>query len=166
MVDDKIKVLFVCMGNICRSPAAEGTFRHLVNEKGYSHLFDIDSAGTHAYHVGESPNINATKAAAKQGVILEGSARQFTSLDFADYDYIFPMDEENLSNVYRLARNNNDREKVYKFRYFDPQTDVTSHIPDVPDPYYGGSDGFDFVQQVMNRTADNLLNYLLERHHQ
>ena len=150
------------MGNICRSPAAEGTFRHLVKKKGLDHLFEIDSAGTHAYHVGEPPNSNATKAAAGRGISLQHSARQFRFVDYLEFDYILPMDHDNQDGVLQLARNTEDRSKVFLFRQFDPDA-RSGPVPGVPDPYYGGMDGFEVVQDIMDRTAAGLLKWILEK---
>lgn len=160
MNGEKIKVLFVCLGNICRSPAAEGTFRHLVQEKGLSSEFVIDSAGTGAYHIGESPNSNMQKAAARHGITLDHKARQFQVEDFDRFDWIYPMDESNYRDVLSLARNDQDRKKVVKFRTFDPDAKLGGSVPDVPDPYSGGMDGFHHVQKIMMRTGGHLLSQL------
>ncbi len=160
----KIRVLFVCMGNICRSPAAQGTFEHAVITHGLSEYFYIDSAGTHAYHTGESPNVNARQVAKSYDIELNHKARQFTGIDYINFDYIFPMDHDNQKGVLNLARHNSDRQKVFKFRTFDPDKESPGDDPDVPDPYYGGIDGFQNVQEILNRTSDELLLWLLEKH--
>lgn len=134
----------------------------MVRERGFEDLFEIDSAGTHAYHVGESPNANARKVAQSRGIQLEHRARQFNSLDYADFDYIFPMDEENRKGVLELARNSYDREKVFLFREFDPEARGEQN-PSVPDPYYGGVDGFEKVQDIMDRTSITLLDWLVQQ---
>ena len=158
----KIRVLFVCLGNICRSPAAEGNFFHLVKSRGLTEKFQIDSAGTSAYHVGDGANGNARKAAARHGVKLTSISRQFVSQDFEDFDCILAMDRQNYRDILSLARDETDREKVIMFRKFDPEHTSSGAIPDVPDPYYGGMDGFDNVQDMMMRTSEVLLDWLLE----
>lgn len=158
--NQKIAVLFVCLGNICRSPAAEGTFQHRVDKKGFSHLFQIDSAGTGAYHVGESPHLEIRKAAQKFGIQLVHNARQFVSTDFRKFDCILAMDRSNQRDILRLAQTDADRAKVLLFRRFDPESPDGQNPPDVPDPYYEG--GFDGVQEIMMRTTEVLLDWLLE----
>ncbi len=150
------------MGNICRSPAAEGTFRHLVQSRQLENLFHIDSAGTHAYHVGESPNPRTIRTAMDYGITLQHCARKFSQKDFEEFDYILPMDQENLENVLSLARNQTDRKKVIKYRTFDPDLNA-GNIPDVPDPYYGQIDGFREVQEILIRSSEKLLGWLQER---
>lgn len=104
MSDEKVKILFVCMGNICRSPTAEGTFRLQVNRRGLEHLFEIDSAGTHAYHIGEKPDSRSQIAATKHQVDLSSQrARQVHESDFYYYDYVFAMDESNLANMKNIC---------------------------------------------------------------
>ena len=160
----KINVLFVCMGNICRSPEAEGTFIHLVNARGLSDRFQIDSAGTSAYHVGEPANGQSRRAAAEFGISLESTSRQFSPLDFNKFDIILTMDESNYRDVVALASNDQHRAKVQMFRSYDPEASGRVEAPDVPDPYYGGADGFMHVQQIMNRTSAQLLEQLI-RHY-
>ncbi len=159
---EKIRVLFVCLGNICRSPAAEGTFRHLVEEQGLADRFEIDSAGTGAYHTGEPPNANSRRAASRRGIQLGGRARQFKSRDFEKFEYIFTMDASNHRDVLALARSDAQREQVRMFRQFDPNAAGAKTVPDVPDPYYGGEAGFDNVQDIMLATSRDLLEWLLE----
>ncbi len=156
---EKIGVLFVCLGNICRSPAAEGTFRHFVGTENQAHRFDIDSAGTSAFHIGEPANANSQRAARKHGIALESRARQFQAEDFDRFDYILAMDAANYRDILNTARSAADREVVSLFRKFDPEISG-SEIPDVPDPYYGGAAGFDRVQDIMNRTVRNLFDHI------
>jgi len=168
MNDDsqKIKILFVCHGNICRSPAAEGTLRHYVAEKNLTEKFHIDSAGTAAYHIGELPNATTREIAKRRGIKLKHLARQFTIGDFDEFDYILTMDRFNHEEILRMIRNENDRKKVMKFRTFDPRhQSKNTPPPDVPDPYYGGEDGFEQVQNIMERTTANFLSWLIEKHH-
>ena len=151
------RLLFVCLGNICRSPAAEGTFRHLVRERGLESEFEIDSAGTGAYHVGDPPNGRATATAARRGIRLEGAARQFKARDFDRFDLILAMDRSNYEDILSLARDDEQRGRVRLYRSFDPEVSG-SQIPDVPDPYYGGQSGFEQVQDIMERTSAALLD--------
>ena len=158
-----IRVLFVCHGNICRSPAAEGTFRHLVNKKGLSDHFIIDSAGTASYHIGESPHSTTTNVALKRGINLVHSARQFKKIDFEEFDYILTMDQINHEDILRQS-SGPIKAEVMKFRTFDPVVKTKMTPPDVPDPFYGGKDGFEGVQDIMDRTAEGLLNWIIGNH--
>ncbi len=158
----RIGVLFVCLGNICRSPAAEGTFRYLAAEAGLLQHFEIDSAGTAAYHTGESPNSRSTKTAARRGIQLAGRARQFDRADFTRFDYILAMDRSNYQDILAQARDQAHRDRVMMFRRFDPVHGARE--PDVPDPYYGGPEGFEEVQDIMLASGARLLDWLCERH--
>ncbi len=150
----KIKVLFVCMGNICRSPTAEGVFTQLVEKQDLKAHFKIDSAGTHAYHVGSAPDLRAQKAAAERGLDLSKQrARKIKLEDFEVFDYILVMDGEN----YALLTVECPPEYLHKVRYFlsyDPSLNVT----EVPDPYYGGQYGFERVLDLCEAAALGLLN--------
>jgi protein-tyrosine phosphatase len=175
-----IGVLFVCLGNICRSPAAEGTFIHTVAERNLSRRFRVDSCGTAAYHVGEAANATSRATARRHGIELTSRARQFQSADFARFEYIFAMDGSNYSEICAQANGSADLERVWKFRVFDPDYDGVSALadsmdaadlrrlntkaPDVPDPYYGGPEGFEEVQRIMLRTSAELLDWLIARH--
>ncbi|MCB1308876.1 MAG: low molecular weight phosphotyrosine protein phosphatase [Leptospiraceae bacterium] len=159
--NNTIGVLFVCLGNICRSPAAEGTFRHLVSAAGLEKYFHIDSCGTSAYHIGEPANANSRRVAKKRGFDLHSRARQFHRADFQKFDYILAMDRSNYADLMRLAESGPDKERVHMYRKFDPEV----HTEDsVPDPYYGGPEGFEEVQDIVLRTGENFLTYLRENH--
>lgn len=149
---DKTKVLFVCLGNICRSPLAEGIFRDKVKEAGLTDKFEIDSCGTSAYHIGDQPDPRTRANAIENGVTLNHQARQFVQEDFHDFDYILPMDSSNLGNVNRLEPANT-KAKVILMRDFDPQ----GKGEDVPDPYYGGARGFQNVFDILDRSTASLL---------
>jgi protein-tyrosine phosphatase len=149
------KVLFVCLGNICRSPAAEGAFLHIVREAGLEDEFVTDSAGTGAWHVGEQADERMRRAAARRGITLPSVARQVTRGDFDRFDLIVAMDSTNLATLERLAPSAH-RGKIRLFREFDPE----SGGGDVPDPYYGGPDGFEEVLDIVTRTARALLDEL------
>jgi len=140
-------VLFVCMGNICRSPAGENIFRHQVIEAGFEDEFRIDSAGTHDYHPGKGPDRRMCATLSKRGIPSEGRARHFTAQDFLDFDLILTMDDENYANVTALDSEGGYRDKVRKFTSFC--TDDDNQHPEVPDPYYGGSQGFERVADML-----------------
>lgn len=160
-LSDKIKVVFVCLGNICRSPAAEGAFKHLVNKRGLADLFEIDSAGTADYHVGEEPHEMTTQVARERGIILKHHCRQFQYADFLTYDYIISMDNSNYRSLFSLARDEIQRKKILNFRKFDS---TVKGEPDVPDPYYDGIAGFEHVQDIVERSSIGFLDWILENH--
>lgn len=151
----KQSVLFVCLGNICRSPTAEGILRHYVADRGLTDKIDIDSAGTGAWHQGEPPDQRMTAAAKRKGFILSGKARKVTSKDFQKFDFILAMDQSNLDSL-ESFQPESSRAKLHLFRAFDPVPDGL----DTPDPYYGGQAGFDEVVQIVDRTCQALLDYL------
>jgi protein-tyrosine phosphatase len=143
-----VRVLFVCMGNICRSPTAEGVMRHLVREAGLEDEIDVDSAGTGGWHVGAPPDRRATAAARARGVELAGAARQVEPWDFTEFDVLVALDSDNLADLYRMAPPGTE----HKLRMLDTE--------DVPDPYYGGADGFDAVFDQVERACRALLDEL------
>ena len=153
-----VKVLFVCMGNICRSPTAEGVFRHHVAEAGLDHLFEIDSAGTHAYHVGEPPDRRAQEAATRRGFsLVDIRARRVAEDDFERFRHIIAMDEDNLVML-REQADPAQRDKIRLFLEFGsgPETEV-------PDPYYGGAKGFERVLDLVEDASRGLLELLRQR---
>ncbi|MGE0160476.1 MAG: low molecular weight protein-tyrosine-phosphatase [Gemmatimonadales bacterium] len=154
---ERIRVLFVCLGNICRSPLAEGVFLHLAREAGVEDRFEVDSAGTGDWHVGERPDPRATAVASKYGVELPSIARQVTRADFDRFDHIVAMDRDNLRELERMAKRGS-RAKVQLLRVDDPER---GDEHDVPDPYYGGPSGFDAVYRMVHRSAEALLDRLL-----
>ncbi|SMO84949.1 low molecular weight protein-tyrosine-phosphatase [Gracilimonas mengyeensis] len=154
--ENPFKVVFVCLGNICRSPTAEGIFIHKVKEAGLQDYFYIDSAGTGAYHVGESANSKSQATANKRGIHLPSKARQFEYADFEEFDLILAMDSENFSNIKQLDRKDRFTDKVKMMRDFDPEPGNG----EVPDPYYGGIDGFERVFDVLERSSEALLEQL------
>lgn len=154
-----VNVLFVCLGNICRSPTAEGVLRKLVEERDWSSWVGIDSAGTHDYHVGVAPDARATVAAARRGVDLsELRGRQATEADLDRFDYVLAMDRDNLAHLLRLTSETN-RHKIRLFMQF---TDVYSE-EEVPDPYYGGTTGFERVLDMVEAAAEGLLAEIEQR---
>ncbi len=156
----KVRVLFVCLGNICRSPTAEGIFRKLVEEAGLTDYIEVDSAGTHAYHIGEPPDPRAVQAASRRGVDLSWMrGRQATRDDLRQFDYVLAMDRDNLGTLQDMA------------------DDVTEHIrlllqfaqagvyeDEVPDPYFGGPTGFERVLDMIEAAAQGLLQDIRARH--
>lgn len=151
----KIRVCFVCLGNICRSPTAEGVFAHLVERAGLSHLFEIDSAGTGSWHVGELPDARTRAHAKTRGLNLTMRARHFTSDDFDAFDHIVVMDHSNRDNVLRLAPNDAAAAKVSLLRAHDPASPPDA---EVPDPYHGGPAGFDEVLDLCFAACAGLLD--------
>jgi protein-tyrosine phosphatase len=152
-----IRVLFVCMGNICRSPTAEGVFRKLVQERAPHLEVEIDSAGTHGYHVGDPPDRRAIAAAARRGVDLGGlRARTVEDADFEAFDLLVAMDQ--LNREVLLDRSPDEyRERIRLMLEFAPSTD----LEDVPDPYYGGAVGFERVLDLVEEASTGLLDELL-----
>jgi protein-tyrosine phosphatase len=153
---ERFRVLFVCLGNICRSPTAEGTMRELVRDAGLEQQIELDSAGTGSWHVGSAPDERATAAAARRGVVLEGAARRVTLEDFDFYDLILAMDVANLRDLQELAPDGERRAKVKLLREFDPASKGASEL-DVPDPYYGEGDGFERVLDLVQAACAGLL---------
>ena len=149
------RILFVCLGNICRSPAGENTLRHLLQEENIKDVA-LDSAGTAGYHIGKGPDSRMTATLESRGIRVTGHARQFAKKDFTDFDLIIPMDEDNRRDILRLARNDDDRAKVKPFMSFCENYSN----PDVPDPYYGGQDGFELVADIMEDGCSGLLEFL------
>ena len=151
------RICFVCLGNIVRSPLGENMFKHLAQQAGVLDQFEVDSAGTGSWHVGESPDRRMRRVAARNGLNYEGSARQFQQSDFDKFDIIIAMDTDNRANLLRLARTPEQEMKVHLMREFDPQG---SRAASVPDPYYGGIDGFEEVFGIVERSCQGLLDAL------
>ncbi|MDX2246236.1 MAG: low molecular weight protein-tyrosine-phosphatase [Bacteroidia bacterium] len=156
-----IRVLFVCLGNICRSPMAEGLFIHIVKEVGLSEKIQVDSCGIGGWHAGERPDPRMRARAAENGVHLPSRARQVRHSDFQDFHYIIAMDQGNLRDLESLAtRVHGKKAHIVKMRAFDPQ----SPGADVPDPYYGDQSDFDDVFIMLDRSCRNLLDYIRKEH--
>ena len=151
----KKRILFVCMGNICRSPAAEGIAKKFLEKRGLDGLIEIDSAGTLDYHTGELPDSRMIKHASKRGYKLDSKARQFNPKnDFGNFDYIVTMDEDNYSEITSLDKNNKYKDKIFKMVSFG-----NSHkVDEVPDPYYSESDGFEYVLDILEDSVNGLIN--------
>jgi protein-tyrosine phosphatase len=145
----KIKVLFVCMGNICRSPTAEGVFAHLLAQRKLSDYFEIDSAGTHAYHINEAPDLRAQRAAKNRGIDLSAlRARQISLADFIEFDYLLVMDHDNYEVLEHLCPSSYQG-KVHYLMDYAPQFKTR----EVPDPYYGGGYGFERVLDLVEKAS-------------
>lgn len=151
---DKTTICFVCLGNIVRSPLAENMFRHLADQAGVSEKYAVDSAGTARYHIGESPDGRMRRVAARQGLRYDGSARQFQRQDFDRFDWIVAMDPDNRADLERLAPGEGSRNKIRLMREFDPHGGSQAGVPD---PYYGGIDGFEEVYRIVERSCRGLL---------
>lgn len=156
MTDAPIRILFVCLGNICRSPLAEGVFRHLARQGGVEDRFEIDSAGTAGYHVGDPPDARSVATARARGVEVGGQGRQLAERDLLHYDYVIAMDSENLADVRRLAGRRGGTARIHLLRDWD----LEGKGGDVPDPYYGGPHGFEKVHDIVERSCARLLEDL------
>ncbi|HEY3402893.1 MAG TPA: low molecular weight protein-tyrosine-phosphatase [Ohtaekwangia sp.] len=157
---DKVKVLFVCLGNICRSPLAEAIFLHKLKHRKTDQLFEVDSCGTANYHIGDSPDSRTIANARKNGVSINHCGRQLQEADLEYYDFILAMDKSNHRNILRLTNAGNHLEKISLMRMFDPQ----GKGEEVPDPYYGGEQHFQEVFDILDRTMDNFILHLEEKY--
>jgi protein-tyrosine phosphatase len=154
--DLKHKILFVCMGNICRSPSAEGVFRNMVKEHNLSQFFSIDSCGTHGYHTGQSPDSRSQYAAMRRGIdISQQTARTIEQNDFNRFDYILVMDNHNRSFLQSMA----DEVYLNKIHLFLEYAENCKLI-EVPDPYFGGEEGFEIVLDLLQQASIGLIKHL------
>jgi protein-tyrosine phosphatase len=151
-----MRLCFVCMGNICRSPTAHGVMEHLVREAGLAGRIEIDSAGTGAWHVGELPDPRARAAAKRRGYDLTHRARTFSAADFGRFDLVLAMDRDNLASLQRLARGRAEATAIRLLRSFDPDAPEGA---EVPDPYYREDDGFEHVLDICERACRGLLEH-------
>jgi protein-tyrosine phosphatase len=151
-----LRLLFVCLGNICRSPTAEGVMRHLVREEGLEDSIELDSAGTGSWHIGHSPDKRSAAAALERGIELSGHARQVDAADLEAFDLILAMDRANYEELHAMAADPAARERVKLLREYDPEAVAAGEL-EVPDPYYGGADGFEEVLDVVTRACEGLL---------
>ncbi len=143
-----VRILFVCMGNICRSPTAEGVMRHLVRERGLQNEVEVHSAGTGSWHAGAAPDHRSTEAARRRGIVLDGAARQVARGDFEEFDLLVAMDRSNLRDLLDLAPDEQARAKLR----------LLLDDADVPDPYYGGERGFEEVLDLVTEACERLLD--------
>ena len=154
---DKIKILFVCLGNICRSPAAEGVMKAIVDENNDSARFEIDSAGTGNYHIGDLPDNRMRIHAQRRGYNLTHRCRQVNPSDFEDFDLIVAMDESNRRNLQRIAPTLEDEKKIIMMADF---ADLATRYDHIPDPYYEGAEGFELVLDLLESACNNLYSAL------
>jgi protein-tyrosine phosphatase len=154
-----VRVCFVCLGNICRSPTAEAVMRHRVTEAGLSDAIEVESAGTGSWHVGEPPDARAAAAARARGIAMEGAAQQFARGDFDRFDLVLAMDHENAEHLRRIAPDPEAAAKVRLLREFDPASADDADLA-VPDPYYGGADGFATVFRQVDAACRGLIDHL------
>lgn len=153
-----VRVCFVCLGNICRSPTAEGVMRSLLKDRGIDSVH-VESAGTSAWHVGERPDPRARAAASSRGVNIDGAAQHFQAKDFERFDYVLALDASNQHDLLGLTSEDAERAKVKLFLNFSPD-----HAgQDVPDPYYGGASGFEHVLDLCESACIGLLDHMSER---
>lgn len=154
-----MRLLFVCMGNICRSPTAEAVMRAVVAREGLEGEVEIDSAGTGAWHVGDPPDARSAAAAAQRGIVMEGAARQVTEADFEAYDLLLAADAQNVAALRAAAPDAEAAAKVRLLREFDPKSVAAGDL-EVPDPYYGGPDGFEHVLDLVQDACEGLLEHV------
>lgn len=147
------KILFVCLGNICRSPLAEAIFNHKVAELGLSSRFRAESAGTSNYHIGEPPDERTIQNALKNGITMNHTGRQLKAKDLEEYDYVFAMDNNNHKGILRLAKGTEPTATIALIRDYDE----IERGSEVPDPYFGGEEGFQEVFEMLDRSIDNLI---------
>lgn len=158
---ERIGVLFVCLGNICRSPVAEAVFRQVVADAGLADRFDIDSAGTSAFHVGDAPDERSAGVARRRGVAMEHAARQVSDEDMDRFHYVIAMDASNLGKLEVISERVQGRAELHLLRTFD---DAAGDDIEVPDPYFGGATGFEDVHDMVERSAAGLLDHIREQH--
>lgn len=155
--DSRIGVLFICLGNICRSPLAEGVFLHKINEQGIASRFSVDSAGTGGWHAGEPADARAQATARRKGVTLVSRARQVRIEDFSRFHYLIAMDESNRENLLAMGA---PEDRTHLLLNFAAQ----QRLREVPDPYYGGDDGFETVYSLVDLGCTGLLTELIRKH--
>jgi len=159
-LNKEVRVLFVCMGNICRSPTAQAVFEHWVVEKGFDGMIYADSAGTHAYHIGEKPDARSQKTAKKRQIDMSAQrARSVENDDFDTFDYVLAMDEANYLDLETMA-SLKQRERLHLFMNFAAYRNET----EVPDPYYGGTHGFERVFDMVQDASEGLLAEIVKKY--
>ena len=156
----KTKVLFVCLGNICRSPLAEAIFKTKISKKGFDHLVESDSCGTSNYHIGDKPDHRTIANARKNGVEIEHLGKQLLAQHIVDYDFILAMDQSNYQNILRLKGAEKNANKISLMRSFDPEREDDA----VPDPYYGDERDFQKVFEILDRSVDSFIQFLEKEH--
>lgn len=154
-----LNVLFVCLGNICRSPLAEAVFDHIAKEEGLTNHFKSDSCGTGGYHIGADPDPRSQEIARIKGVPMDHKARKFSSEDYDNFDYIIPMDDQNYRDIVSVT--GHEHPGLHLMREFDNEA---GNDRDVPDPYYGGKEGFRNVYDMLERSSRQFITYLKDKH--
>jgi len=155
-----VKVLFVCLGNICRSPLAEAVFKNLLVQQGLQEKITCDSCGTSDWHIGEQPDYRTINTAMNHGINIHHAGRQFTTQDLQEFDYILAMDRDNFDHIQSLIEEPDQAKKIILMRDFDPE----SEDKQVPDPYFGGKDGFEEVYNILNKSNRELLKHIVRQH--
>lgn len=153
---EKVRVLFVCLGNICRSPLGAAILKNKIKSNGMASWVEVDSCGTSNYHIGDNADPRTIANASRNGVPIEHCARQLSKEDLEKFDFIFAMDRSNYHNILRLANGNDARQKVKLMREFDPE----QKGGEVPDPYHGNEDDFEEVFQILDRATSNFIAHL------
>lgn len=154
------RLLFVCLGNICRSPAAEGIMKAIAERNGLQNVIEVDSAGTSGWHEGELPDERMRAHGERRGFDFSSHARKFRKSDFEKYNYIIVMDDKNYENVKLMADNKSQVDKIKKMSEFFIQY---KHHDDIPDPYYGGSAGFELVLDLLEDACEGLIHKIIEQ---
>jgi protein-tyrosine phosphatase len=157
MTTKPIRILFVCLGNICRSPAAESVFNQLLKAQNLSDRFSVESAGTGGWHIGQEPDARMRRQGEKRGLVFAALGQQLGKKDFTRFDFIVAMDDANYHDTLLLAGSDEDRKKVVKLAPFHS----TGTVDKVPDPYYGGVEGFDLVLDILEDACANFLRHVL-----
>jgi len=147
--------MFICTGNICRSPLAHAVFEEIVERNGLKERIGVESSGTHSYHRGEQADYRMRRTAEGHGLIIDHRARRLSRLDLENYNLLLTMDEGNFADTLALCRTDENRKKVRMFRDFDPEGEG-----DVPDPWYGGMDEFELVWRIVYRTCKSLFDHV------
>lgn len=157
----KIRLLFVCLGNICRSPAAEGIMATVVEKNDLQDMIEVDSAGTSGWHEGELPDERMRSHGERRGYVFDSPARKFRKSDFNDFDYILVMDRQNFANVRALATGQEQTDKIHMMTEFSRQYPYHDHVPD---PYYGGASGFELVLDLLEDACEGLLQTIKNKY--
>ena len=152
-----VRICLVCLGNIVRSPLAEGLFKEQARQRGVEHKYQVDSAGTSAWHVGEPPDWRMRRVASRHGLNYDGRARQIRREDFGKFDLIIAMDADNRDDLLAICPNPEERQKIHLLREYDP---LGGKETSVPDPYYSGIDGFEEVYRIVARSIQGLIDHL------